>query len=188
MSVQRLADRRLWFLVVLLLTLAHEHGPGAQQPSPSRPVSSGQSRTLLPDGRWLLIGGERTETAVAMLDPSTGRTTVLATHLDTPRAWHTATVLPDGGVLIAGGIDPSGTLAPTIERFDVGTATFQTLSSAGLLARSRHTATLLSDGRILITGGIGREGRPLDTADRLDGHSLQYEGRVGGDKGLGGQG
>jgi RHS repeat-associated protein len=100
-----------------------------------------------------------------MLDPSTGRTTTLATPLDMPRAWHTATVLPDGGVLIAGGIDASGKLAPTIERFDVGTATFQTLSSAGLLARSHHTATLLSDGRILFTGGIGHAGRPLDTAD-----------------------
>jgi len=165
MSVQGLAYRRLWLIVVLMLTMAHENGPVAQQPSASRPASSGQSRTLLPDGRWLLMGGENTQTVVAILDPATGRTTALATHPDTPRAWHTATVLPDGGVLIAGGVDASGKLASTIERFDLGTQSFQTLSSAGLLARSHHTATLLTDGRILFTGGIGGESRPLDTAD-----------------------
>jgi len=42
-------------------------------------------------------------------------------------------------------VDAAGKLAATIERFDVGTGTFQTLSSAGLLSRSRHTATLLSE-------------------------------------------
>ena len=73
-----------------------------------------------------------------------------------PRAAHTATLLPDGRVLVVGGLrnlrwDPESWLA-SAELWDPATGTS---SPAGSMAESRsyHTATLLQDGRVLIVGG-----------------------------------
>ena len=66
---------------------------------------------------------------------------------------HTATLLPDGRVLVIGGMDPDRTLE-SAEAWDPATDNF---GPAGSLAeaRSSHTATLLSDGRVLVVGGYG---------------------------------
>ena len=69
------------------------------------------------------------------------------------RAVHTATLLPNGQVLIAGGDDTTaGEEFASPELYDRTTGRF---SPAGSMttARSFHTATLLSDGRVLIAGG-----------------------------------
>ncbi|HXH82154.1 MAG TPA: hypothetical protein VNN07_04410, partial [Candidatus Tectomicrobia bacterium] len=68
----------------------------------------GQTVTILPDGRWLLLGGEVNGRAVAtgtLWDPNSQTATQLPGALHSGRAWHTATVLPDGTVLIIGGRD-----------------------------------------------------------------------------------
>jgi hypothetical protein len=73
--------------------------------------------------------------------------------MTTARAGHTATLLPNGQVLIAGGDDTSaGDAFASPELYDGTTGTF---SPAGSMttARSFHTATLLSNGRVLIAGG-----------------------------------
>jgi hypothetical protein len=71
----------------------------------------------------------------------------------TARRLHTATLLSNGRVLIAGGEPGSGALA-TAEVYDPASGTF---SPTGSMAteRSEHTATLLSNGRVLIAGGNG---------------------------------
>jgi hypothetical protein len=66
---------------------------------------------------------------------------------------HTATLLSDGRVLLAGGRDYSNTILRTLEAYNPATQTF---SAAGFMAapRQQHTATLLNNGKILIAGGL----------------------------------
>ncbi len=69
------------------------------------------------------------------------------------RVYHSATVLPDGTVLILGGIGADGRIVSQAESFDPQTHAFSVVSSAPV-PRAFHTATLLTDGRLLITGGV----------------------------------
>jgi hypothetical protein len=63
----------------------------------------------------------------------------------------TATLLPDGMVLIAGGWGSAGGLADA-ELYDPCAGTFAATGSMSV-ARSDHTATLLPNGQVLIAGG-----------------------------------
>ena len=69
------------------------------------------------------------------------------------RSSHTATLLPDGTVLVAGGVGGGGGLL-TAEIYDVSRASW--MSTGDMLEdRDSHTATLLRDGRVLVAGGFG---------------------------------
>ncbi|TAG00462.1 MAG: hypothetical protein EAZ30_13025 [Betaproteobacteria bacterium] len=93
---------------------------------------------------------------------STNSWFTLTQRLDDARYSHTATALPDGDILVAGGISArqSGfTLVSTtldgIERFVFVT---YALSNAGQLgeARARHSATLLPSGKLMLIGGVNQ--------------------------------
>lgn len=132
---------------------------GATRPAPQIP---GQSVTLLPDGRWLLLGGEEeagVTGAAEIKDDRTGATTRLTAGLQKPRAGHSATLLPDGAVLILGGVDAEGAVLDSPELFRPDTQKFETQESAGFSPRAYHTATLLTDGRVLVAGGVHAKGR-----------------------------
>ncbi|NBQ43762.1 MAG: hypothetical protein EBU23_15175, partial [Mycobacteriaceae bacterium] len=76
--------------------------------------------------------------------------------LATGRSGHTATLLPNGKVLVAGGIGSTGFVA-SAEVCDPAQGTW---TATGPLAtgRSDHTATLLPNGKVLVTGGVNNSG------------------------------
>jgi hypothetical protein len=85
--------------------------------------------------------------------------------MSTRRSGHTATRLPDGKVLIAGGYN--GDYLATTEIYDPSANRF---SNAGRMTipRSGHVATLLNDGRVLLAGGVGTGWTFLSTAEIFD--------------------
>ena len=93
----------------------------------------------------------------------------------TPRVVHTATLLHNGKVLIAGGFSTNGANAQALssaELYDPSTAAFSMTANMGM-PRAGHTATLLPDGKVLIVGGFssvtggGYDGG-TDTAELYD--------------------
>ena len=73
-------------------------------------------------------------------------------NMNVARSRHTATLLGDGKVLIAGGLNQGGAVS-TAELYDPLTGTF-TRTGDMTISRYGHGATLLPDGRVLIAGGI----------------------------------
>jgi hypothetical protein len=107
-------------------------------------------------------------TRVSMYISGCSNFTAVRTTMGTPRVFHTATKLPDGRVLVAGGfyvatgtdsMCPGGacvhlTATESVDIYNPLTGSFDSESGLQLThARGLHTATLLSDGRVFIAGG-----------------------------------
>ena len=165
--------------------------PGSGRTSDAAPLLEARttcSATLLPDGRVLVVGGQAHSASgelgttgedgrfqvvadrgspsrlasAELWDPTTGQFTA-AGSMTRGRIGHTATLLPDGRVLILGGegvVDVVGNRGyrdfPGAELWDPATGEF---SPAPMLAQPRtdHSAILLADGRVLVVGGRGPE-------------------------------
>jgi RHS repeat-associated protein len=150
-----------------LVTSTTTHTPSAAEDL----HRSGQTSTLLPGGRELLIGGEAQGGAVGSVAiVGGGVPTPLSRGLMHPRAWHTATMLPDGRVLVHGGIGANGRVVLESEVFDPVNQTFGRIAT-GLSPRAYHTATLLTDGQVLVVGGNSAQGDVLPTAELWDPHT-----------------
>lgn len=75
-------------------------------------------------------------------------------RLTTNRSEHTATLLPDGHVLVTGGEGGDGVLKSS-EVYDPATTTWKRTANL-TLARKAHSASLLSTGQVLVVGGRTR--------------------------------
>jgi hypothetical protein len=122
--------------------------------------------TLLPDGKVLVAGGffdtpnsilltGNPLSLAELYDPASGTWTRTGELADA-RYIHTATLLSDGRVLVAGGRTGPSRYGPSIataELYDPASGTWsRTGSCAG--PRDSHTATLLSNGKVLLAGGV----------------------------------
>ena len=98
----------------------------------------------------LSANGTGVQASAELYDPATGRWT-LAKSLRTPRRNHTATLLGNGTVLVAGGFNSAGWLR-SAEIYDPARDRW---SRAADLTRPRAhaSATLLGNGRVLVAGG-----------------------------------
>ena len=153
------------FLLLFLGVAGHTAIVMAQSPGTFAPTGSMNTAralhtaTLLLDGRVLIAGGTRSSSnpilalaSAELYDPATG-TFAAAGDMTTARFWHTATLLPDGRVLIAGGWGVNNPDARTsAELYDPSTGTF---TATGSMAASHCCATLLNNGKVLMTGWSG---------------------------------
>ncbi|TMK99390.1 MAG: hypothetical protein E6G40_06685, partial [Actinobacteria bacterium] len=73
--------------------------------------------------------------------------------LATGRADATATLLPDGRVLVAGGENPNNTSLASAEIYDPVTNSWSSAANMNQ-ARRNHSATLLPNGKVLVAGGL----------------------------------
>ena len=120
-----------------------------------------ETLTLLADGNALMAGGidncSGTITNTAeIFTPPNEFFTMLAAPMMEARAGHTATLLDDDTVLIAGGIENLNgvmTAVNTAEIYDPISQTFSPVLAPMVAPRVGHTATLLKDGRVLLAGG-----------------------------------
>ncbi|MCB0422685.1 MAG: hypothetical protein KDD61_16915 [Bdellovibrionales bacterium] len=143
---------------------------------------AGHTATLLQDGRVLITGGwegggywtgsNPTHTA-EVFDPRLG-VSVMVGNMHAPRAWHTATLLKTGKVLIAGGFTFSGGLA-TAELYDPETNSFKQLTQSMSERRGAHTATYLPSGNVLIVGGFGLDEKAVAKAEIFHPDTNKFE-------------
>ena len=156
----------LSLLLILLLpctgsTLAQaEAGTWSSADSMHDP-RDGHTATLLSNGKLLIAGGCAGENgnslglaSAELYDPATG-TWTLTGSMTTARVGPTATLLPGGAVLVAGGIEvDQQILLGSAELYDPTTGSW-TITGSLNIARHLHTATLLPGGKILVVGGSG---------------------------------
>jgi hypothetical protein len=145
------------------VSIASAQPPGAFAPTGSLTTErTSHTAILLTNGKVLLAGGWATLSgtpvwaSAELYDPS-AKTFSATGSMTTPRTGHTATLLPDGTVLIAGGgatfdVGYGGSAQVSAELYDPSAGTF-VASGSMTDGRSEHTATLLNTGQVLITGG-----------------------------------
>lgn len=128
----------------------------------------GHTATLLRDGSVLVVGGYDGDgppiedaahiplATAELYEPASGRWSAAAS-MGSARAGHTATVLPDGRVLVVGGggeddLLEGGPRSATAELYDPRTGEW-TATGQMTEARNFFTATLLANGSVLVAGG-----------------------------------
>jgi N-acetylneuraminic acid mutarotase len=170
----------------------HLHYLGATAPAalvleksvwlPTQPMNSPHAKhtvSLLRDGRVLVTGGEgraspgargNVVTVSEVYDPATGRWTPTPPMATDVPFNHSATLLEDGRVLVAGGsyvgVGRSGVLADA-QLFDPASGGW-TATAEMADPRTYHSSALLADGRVLVVGGHDGSGVPRDTAEIWD--------------------
>jgi WD40 repeat protein len=156
------------------LTSAELYDPTSAKFTETGEINIGRERcsaTLLANGQVLVAGGitlqpdgnGSVQDSAELYDPATGSFTPTGT-MTSARENHTATLLPDGRVLITGGFSDNVGVLDTAELYDPVTGLF---SPAGHMTTTRygHLAAVLGNGDVLIAGGFDDAGATLKSAE-----------------------
>jgi Galactose oxidase, central domain len=162
------------------------HGDGSTSTGSMAYQRYNHTATRLLDGRVLVVAGRDVDygptSSAELFDPATGIwTTTSSLNNDEAREFHTATLLPNGKVLVAGGIFRGGYtyLAYSAQLYDPINGTWTLGGPSGFYG---HTATLLANGKVLIVGGTGIQGSgPYSSAILYDpaNSSMSVTGSLG---------
>jgi hypothetical protein len=140
------------------------------------------TETLLQDGQVLVTGGSRTvgftycHHSAERFDPTVLSWTNSQSNggrgMYYDRSGHTATLLLNGKVLIAGGTPNGNEILATAEIYDPVNDIFNIVLSNMTTSRVFHTATLIGNGNVVFVGGITPVNNPLtimtDTIEVFD--------------------
>jgi len=124
--------------------------------------------TALADGTVLIVGGVganllSTQNTAEIFDPKNGSFTLVTATLVTARFLHTATLLPDGTVLLAGGQFAGATLS-SAEIYNPSVPSFTAVPASMNSPRSLFNAVLLPTGKALLVGGFSDSTGTIATA------------------------
>jgi N-acetylneuraminic acid mutarotase len=145
------------------ITNAELYDPNTGKFTPTSGMAVGReyhTATLLRNGKVLIAGGihynskdgsQMALSSAELYDPATGNWTATGAMI-TERESHTATLLPNGNVLVAGGHNVKSSYLYSAELYDLATGKW-TSTGAMTTERQGHTATLLPNGKVLVTGG-----------------------------------
>jgi hypothetical protein len=119
--------------------------------------------TLLPSGKVLVVGGYNGTLnggsnflgSAELYDPATGHWSPVPGSLATARWNHTATLLANGKVLVAGGGGGDGAALASAELYDPATGYWTPTTNMLTVPRQYHTAAVLPNGKVLVAGGSG---------------------------------
>jgi hypothetical protein len=157
-------------------SVSDAHAGSVSPAAPMLEPRSGQTATLLPDGRVLIAGGMRRNQdfykSAELYDPATGKFQPTG-EMGVGRVGHVAVLLRSGKVLIAGGwVGQGGT--DSAELYDPATGKFS--ATAKMTApRGRPSATLLANGDLLIAGGEMRDNESLASAEIFHVRTLSFQ-------------
>lgn len=156
---------------------------------------AGHSATLLKNGKVFIAGGwnykqgsaeQKALADTEIFNPGTGAfevskaisITSQGAVYELPRAFHTATLLPSGQVMLWGGETYSGgtnnnvSVISTILFYDAEVDDYGAIGPRmpAAIARSRHAAAVDANGKVLVVGGITRKSSivPVDEVEWLD--------------------
>ena len=101
---------------------------------------------------------------LSALHPALAASFTTTGSLNTARYFHTATLLPSGKVLVAGGYN--GSILSSAELYDPATGMWTPTTGPMINARDGHTATLLPNGKVLVAG----DNTQADSMTRPPGH------------------
>lgn len=147
----------------------------------------GHSSTALGDGRVLIAGGEvpgalgLTHASWEIYDPRTQSFEAGGNDMHVGRARHSATLLTDGRVLVAGGIGDGGQVLRSGVVLDPDTGSVQAVAGEMTDPRVWHTATRTANGRVLLAGGSSQwsltnsAGSPLTLVAPISSTSNYYD-------------